>query len=134
MKKIAFFIIIVILSFIFSIFFIGGNMKLKKIEKKSIQGRVFSGIKNIAEIRKQFSVFSSNADVWTIHTGNKSVLGIVRANKNEKLIALFNFSEYDKTVCIDEDDVEYIELISKIKVQTNKINIPAYGVYWLLKK
>lgn len=110
------------------------DFALKKIEKKSIQGRVFSGIKNIAEIRKQFSVFSSNADVWTIHTGNKSVLGIVRANKNEKLIALFNFSEYDKTVCIDEDDVEYIELISKIKVQTNKINIPAYGVYWLLKK
>ncbi len=35
MKKIAFFIIIVILSFIFSIFFIGDNMKLKKIEKKS---------------------------------------------------------------------------------------------------
>lgn len=110
------------------------NLASKRIEKESVEEKIFSGIKNIEEIRKQFSVFSSNADVYTIDTDDKSILGIVRANKNEKLIALFNFSEYDKIVPIDEFDSGYIELISNIKIQTNKIKIPAYGVYWLLKR
>lgn len=54
-----------------------------------------------------YSVFDSGADVWTIDTWDDSILGFIRTNETGKLIVLLNFSEYDKTAWIDEDDGEY---------------------------
>ena len=46
---------------------------------------------------------------------------------------LFNFSEFDKTAWINEDDGEYTEMITLQKMLAKGVDIPAYGVYWLLK-
>lgn len=62
------------------------------------------------------------------------MLGFIRANATEKLIVLLNFSEYDKTAWIDEDDGEYTDLISGRKMYARGVNMPAYGVYWLYRK
>ena len=72
--------------------------------------------------------------MWTIDTWDKSILGIVRANEEEKLVAIFNFSEFDKTAWINEDDGMYTDLITGRRMEAKGVNIPAYGVYWLYKK
>lgn len=105
-----------------------------RTKKGSMQQKLFTGIGELEEIRKRLSVFQTFANVWTIDTWEESVLGIIRANEKEKLVALFNFSEYDKTAWINEGEDEYTDLISGRKMQAKGVNIPAYGVYWLFKE
>ncbi len=105
----------------------------KRKDIGSVQQRLFDGIKKLEDIKADHSVFDSAADVWTIDTWDCSVLGVVRKNGNEKLVALFNFSEFDKTAWINEDDGEYTEMITLQKMLAKGVDIPAYGVYWLLK-
>ena len=62
-----------------------------------MQQRIFDGLKKLETVRMRKKVFCGDADVWTVDTWDKSILGIIRANEEEKLIALFNFSEFDKT-------------------------------------
>ena len=86
------------------------------------------------EIRGRHPVFESDADVWTADTWEDSVLCVIRAKGDEKLVALFNFSEWDKTAWINEDDGEYVDLISGRTMEAKGVDIPGYGAYWLLKK
>lgn len=53
--------------------------------------------------------------------------------KAMKLIGIFNFSEYDKAVQIQEEDGEYTELISGQKMKLSEMVLPAYGFYYLFK-
>lgn len=106
----------------------------KRTEKGSVQEKLFTGIHHLEEIRRSHSVFDTNADVCVLDTRDDSVLGIARSNADEKLTALFNFSEYEKTVHLDDDGGEYIDLISGIKIEGPDLEMPGYGVYWLLNK
>lgn len=105
----------------------------RRMEKGSVQERLFNGIANLERIRKTTAVFNTDADVWTIETGDNSVLGIIRANASQKLVALFNFSEYDKYVHLDENEESYTDLITGTAVQGKDIQIPAYGAFWLYR-
>ena len=69
-------------------------------------------------------------------SGDTAVLCIGMYFDGDKVIGLFNFSEYDKTVRIQEDDEDYVDMISgkKFKYRMNEIQIPAYGFYYLKKK
>ncbi|MDE5950795.1 MAG: amylosucrase, partial [Acetatifactor sp.] len=70
----------------------------------------------------------------TIETWDQSVLCIGRYYDGEKIIGLFNFSEYDKTAWINETDGDYVELISQREMRPSGVDIPAYGCYYLKKK
>ena len=78
-------------------------------------------------------VFLTYADTWTLDTWDESVLCIVRAYEEDKLIGLFNFSEHDKTAWINEDDGLYKDLISGVTMEAKGVNIPAYGYLYLKK-
>ena len=97
-------------------------------------GKIFQGLKRLEEIRKSEKVFVSNADTWTVETWDSSVLCIGRYYKGEKLLGLFNFSEFDKTAWINETDGGYVELISGNKMKAAGVDIPAYGFYYLKKE
>lgn len=103
-------------------------------QEGTVQQRVFDGLAKLEKIRREKKVFCADADVWTLDTWEKSVLGIARANQEEKLIALFNFSEFDKTAWINEDDGLYKDLVSGREMEAKGVDIPAYGVYWLYKE
>ena len=106
----------------------------RRADKGSVQEKLFTGINQLENIRKSHTVFDTNADVWVFDTWDDAVLGIVRAHGNEKLAALFNFSEFNKTVHLDEDGGRYTDLISGRKVEGAELDMPGYGVNWLLKK
>ncbi len=79
-------------------------------------------------------MFHTDAAVSTFDTLDDSVLGIIRENEGQKLTALFNFSEFNKVVQLDEEEGSYTDLISGKKKEGHEINISGYGVYWLLKQ
>ncbi len=110
------------------------DLAKKRHQTGTVQQKLFDGIGKLEKIRSKYSIFDSGADVWTIDTWDNGVLGFIRANATEKLIVLLNFSEYDKTAWIDEDDGEYTDLISGRKMYARGVNIPAYGAYWLYRK
>lgn len=99
----------------------------------TVEGKIFQGLKQLEQIRKTEKVFVSNADTWTIETWDPSVLCIGRYYEGNKLIGLFNFSEYDKTAWIDEADGDYVELISGNRMKPVGVSIPAYGFFYLKK-
>ncbi len=105
---------------------------IKNLE--SVESRVFRRLGQLEEIRKSEKVFVSYADTWTIETWEAGVLSIGRYYEGEKLIGLFNFSEYDKTAWINEDDGMYVDLISGKEMEARGVNIPAFGFYYLKKK
>lgn len=103
----------------------------KREDPDTIQGKFFSALKKMEQLRAEEEVFASDAEVWTIDTWDDSILGIVRQKNGRKLIALFNFSEYDKTAWIDEGFEPFRELMSNELIVPRGINIPAYGFCWL---
>ena len=99
----------------------------------TVEGRLFRGLDQLERIRRREKAFVAHADTWTIDTWDPAVLYIGRYYEGEKLIGLFNFSEYDKTAWINETDGEYVELISGSKMKAAGVNIPAYGYYFMKK-
>ena len=110
------------------------DLEKKRSVKGSLQETIFEGIKKLESIRAQFPVFCTDAEVWTIDTWDDAVLGLVRRSGEEKLIALFNFSEFDKVAWINEEDWMYKDLISGRRLEAKGVQIPAYGVYWLMRE
>lgn len=109
------------------------NWKLAKniSNPKTVEGKLFPALSQLEKIRKEEKVFVSYADTWTIETYEPSVLCIGRYFDGDKIIGLFNFSEYDKTAWINETDGDYVELVSGKKIKPVGVNIPAYGFYYL---
>lgn len=105
----------------------------QRLDLQNVVGKLFHGIGALGEIRRRYEVFDSDAVVWTLDTWDSSVLGIARSKGREKLVALFNFSEMDKTAWIKEEDGEYIDLITGREMQASGVDIPGHGVYWLLR-
>lgn len=93
-------------------------------------GKLFSRLSQLEAIRQSEKVFVSYAKMWVIETGDRAILGIGRSFEEETLIGLFNFSENEKTISLQEEG-DYIDLISKEKRTLSQLTVPAYGFYYL---
>ncbi|MDE6518140.1 MAG: amylosucrase, partial [Acetatifactor sp.] len=100
-------------------------------DKDSVPARIFDGLGQLEKIRKSEKVFTCQADTWTIDTFDASVLCIGRYNEGEKILGIFNFSEYDKTAWINETDGMYTDMLSGEKRKAAGVDIPAYGFLYL---
>ncbi|SFB69849.1 amylosucrase [Butyrivibrio sp. YAB3001] len=105
------------------------SAKLRK-KKGSRQERLFSAITKLVKIRKQHRVFDSAADTWIVETYNDHVLGIGRFYQNEKMIALFNFGDYDEKAFINEEG-NYKNLLTRKRFDTKNVTVPAHDFLWL---
>ena len=103
-------------------------------DETTVAGKLFSQLDRLEKIRKNEKVFMAEADTWTIETWDQSVLCIGRYYEGEKILGLFNFSEYDKTAWINETDGMYVDMISDRPMKASGVNIPAYGFYYLKKQ
>lgn len=98
----------------------------------TVQGQLFQRLGQLEEIRKRERVFVTDAATWTVETWEPGVLCICRAYGGEKVIGLFNFSEYDKTAWINETDGDYKDMLTGSVIgQASGVNIPGYGFYYL---
>lgn len=103
-------------------------------DKNSVAAQIFQGLKKLEQIRANEKVFMSNAGFYTLDTYESSVLCLVREYEGEKLIGLFNFSEFEKMAWINELDGEYRDLITGNTMQASGVMVPGNGFYWLKRK
>ncbi len=103
-------------------------------DKTSVPARIFSRLDQLEKIRKSEKVFTCQADTWTIDTFDASVLCIGRYYEGEKIMGIFNFSEYDKTAWINETDGIYTDMISGEKRKAAGVDIPAYGFLYMKRE
>ena len=96
----------------------------------TVEGKMFNRLKELENIRKNEEAFVSYANTWTIETYDPGVLCIGRYYDGEKILGLFNFSEYDKTAWINEDG-EYEDMLTGQKRKAKGVDIPAYSFFYL---
>ncbi len=105
----------------------------KRKETGTMQARLFHGIRRMEELRREYSVFYNQAAVWTADTYDSSVLCLIRAFENQKLIALFNFSGGAKTAWICEEG-SYRDLLSGETLEGKNVPMEGFGIRWLLRE
>ena len=114
-----------------------GNMDWKKAalrkRKTTPEGRVFSAISKMEEIRAEHPVFDTEADTWLLDTGSDQVLGIGRYYRGEQLLALFNFADEDRVAWIKDTKV-YTDLFDGSEGDAGAVSVSAGGFRWLLHK
>ena len=95
------------------------------------EGILFSNLRRLEKLRTAHRVFDSQADVWIVDTEDDGVLGIGRYCQGEKLIALFNFSDDDRILAVNELG-EYRDPLTGAPCDKQKIEIHAGDFRWLL--
>ncbi len=100
-------------------------------EPGTAEEQVFEAIRGLENCRRSHRVFDAKADVWIIPTGDHSVLGIGRYHQGEKLIALFNFADGERTVSVREEG-RFRDLRDGKPRDLNGIPVPSGSFLWLL--
>jgi len=109
------------------------ELALKRREEGTYQEKLFYGIRRMEEIRRDYPVFLNQAAVWTAQTYDPSILCLIRAWEDQKLIALFNFSGDNRTAWIQEEGL-YEDLLNGEEIEGKAVSVPAFGVRWLFQK
>ena len=112
-----------------------GNMlwdgAARRQDPATAEGQLFQGLRQLETIRAAHRVFDGGADVWLVNTFDDGVLAIGRYYKGEKLVALFNFTEQEKHIAVDELG-DYHDLCTGAHADKNWITLPSGGFQWLL--
>ena len=101
-------------------------------DKNTVQGRLFHALSELEEIRRNESVFSTDAEVFTKDYSDTSILWIVRKSEGEELHAVFNFSDQDKEVWMPEVR-PYQNLVTGRTEQIRSTLLPSWSFLWLKK-
>ena len=96
----------------------------------TVENDIFDAIKRQEALRAQHIAFDTAADTWLIPTGNNHVLGLGRFCRDEKLLALFNFSDEEQTVALD-DPTAYTDLWTGATVPGRVVHLNAGSFLWL---
>lgn len=99
-------------------------------EEGTSQQRIFRFLQKMETFRAEHKVFDTQADVEILETYDNAVLGIKRIRDKEQLIALFDFSDEEKTAWIQEDGF-YIDVMSGEQREGKTVAIPAGSFCWL---
>ena len=115
-----------------------GPMDWKKAEnrkdKTTVEGIIFNKIKEMIEIRKNNSEFSSLIHSQPVFTGNK---GVFAFHKEDKMLVLANFTEHEQR--IDANSVNWFGLpnVTEDMIQGKKVKLEGtivlgpYEYLWL---
>ena len=101
------------------------------------EGQVFTGLRKLENLRRSHPAFGLNSDVWTLDTGDEAVLAIGRYADAEKIIGVFNFSEFDKPLSLLYDKGDFTDLLTGAHYTLNEqtaLRVPAYGSFYLQQR
>ena len=112
-----------------------GNMNWTAAEQRhdfsTPEGVIFESLRDIEKLRAEHRAFDSGADVWIVNTRCDAVLGIGRYYKGEKIVALFNFSDYSQNLSLDELG-DYSDLLTGAAMNKFSLNIAPGSFMWLV--
>ncbi len=95
------------------------------------EGNVFCGLNALTALRGTSPAFGTEADVWTLDTGDDGLLAIGRYYEGQKIIGVFNFTEWEKTVMFPYDTGEFTDMLTGKPCLLQELTVPAYGFYYL---
>ena len=98
----------------------------------TVEGQIFAAFRQLETLRAQHRAFDSTADTWLLETGSDQVLGIGRYCRGEKLLALFNFGDDDRTVWL-QDPSAFTDLITGQVGDAGAVRVEAGSFRWLLQ-
>ena len=101
-------------------------------DETTLQGRLFHTLRTLEMLRADHPAFRSDAAAEAFDTGSDQVLGIRRQFGEERVTALFNFSEEARTVANFEKDA--LDLLTGKRIRRKELKLDGYGFYWLLEK
>ncbi len=110
------------------------DLENRRHTRGTLQEQIFDGLRRFGEIRESLFVFGPDARVWTADTWDDALLCVIRATETEKLVTLFNFSEFERIAWINEDDGQYTDLLSGEMTEAKVVWMPAFGCRWLLRR
>ena len=96
------------------------------------QGKVFQALRDLERIRAAHPVFCADAGVWSFDTGDNAVLGLVRDYAGARLTALYNFSEFGRS--LPNPAPGAVDLRTGAAVTDETLNLPDYGFFWMLNE
>ena len=106
------------------------ELQKKIYEEGTSQHQIFSALQKLETFRAKHKVFDTQAEVEMLETYDDAILGIKRIRGKEKLIALFNFSEEEKTAWLQEDGL-YTDVMSGEQKEGKAVLIPSGSFCWL---
>lgn len=111
-----------------------GNLDWQKAERRhqnnTVENDIFDAIRRQEQLRSQYRVFDDSADTWLLDTHSDHVLGIGRYCQGEKLLALFNFSDEEQSVWLD-DRADYTDLWTGRECSPMMAHLAPGGFMWL---
>jgi amylosucrase len=107
------------------------NAAEKREDGTTPQGRMFEAVRRLESLRAGHAAFSADADVRLMPPTDDSLLGVERSLGGERLIALFNFSEWPKAAQLGGGG-SFIDLWTGNPVRAEGLTVPAGGFLWLL--
>ncbi|GFI69698.1 amylosucrase [Lachnospiraceae bacterium] len=95
------------------------------------EGKVFCGLNALTALRGTSPAFGTEADVWTLDTGDNGLLAVGRYAKGQKIIGVFNFTGWEKTVTFPYDPGRFTDMLTGESCFLQDLSIPAYGFFYL---
>ena len=95
------------------------------------EGRIFTALRCLEQMRDSHRVFDSRADVWLLRTEDNAVLGIGRYYQGEKLLTYYNFAETERHVSAEGELGDYTDLLTGEAVDKTELAVAPGGFLWL---
>lgn len=108
------------------------DLAAKRKGVKSVEARIFKVLDFLEKIRCQETVFDPDASVYTWEMGDDSILCLNRKKDSKLLTGIFNFSDFEKDVCLPEEG-EYRNLLDGKMIPERQIHLPQFGFIWAYK-
>ena len=96
----------------------------------TVQAELFQQLGRLEQVRRQEPLFDASVPFYPADTQDHSLLRLVRGTGDEKLVGLFNFSEFEKTVELGESDRSFCDMIHGHAVK-DRVMIDGFGFCWL---
>ena len=111
-----------------------GDMDWRAAEKRrdasTPEGRLFQAIKRLEALRAGHVAFDASAKVSLLPAAGDSALSIERRYGGERLVALYNFSDWPVPALPGESGA-FTDLWTGKRVQAEGLTVPANGFRWL---
>ena len=99
-------------------------------DPESVQHRIFEGLTELEDIRREEPVFGADAEVWTKDYSDTSILWVVRRAGDEVLHAVFNFSDEGKTIWMPEFRA-YTDLATGVTEEVETVELSGWDFIWM---
>ena len=101
-------------------------------DPETVQGRVFSALRELEDIRRAEDVFDADAEVAIVDYSDPAILWIRRRAGEKNLDAVFNFSDEARTVWMPER-AAYADLVTGETSAFQTFELAAWDFHWYLR-